>query len=174
MIVDTYVQHLQEVSFTIEKTVGFLKQVLHHSLFDLPFFSTTLEEAIISIDTGTFEQVLVTPIIIEIPSSYKECISQVPLPLFLPKGRNIIQRSWINFYIGAFLTDWHTTFREGGLPCLLLLLFWGGRFPLKGFCPSPTFSLLYILDVCHNGGVLITPSIHVSLFISLFGGGFFP
>ena len=56
VIVDTYVQHLQEVSLSFEKTVGFLKQVLHHSLFDLHFFSTVLEEAIINIDTGTLEQ----------------------------------------------------------------------------------------------------------------------
>ena len=55
MTVDTYVQHLQEVSFTFEKTVGFLKQVLHYSLFDMHFSSTVLEEAIISIDIGTFE-----------------------------------------------------------------------------------------------------------------------
>ena len=39
---------------------------------------------------------------------------------------------------------------------------------------SSHLSLLYILDVCHNGGVLITPSVHASSFISLFGGGFFP
>ena len=30
-------------------------------------------------------------------------------------------------------------------------LFWGGLFPLMGFFPSP-IPLLYILDVCHNGG----------------------
>ena len=55
VIVDSHVQHLQEVSSSFEKTIGFLKQVLHHSLFDLAFFSATLEEAIISIDTKTFE-----------------------------------------------------------------------------------------------------------------------
>ena len=133
VIVDTYVHHLQEVSFTVEKTVGFLKQVLHHSLFDLHFSSVVLEGATVSIDTGTFEQVLVTPIIIEIPSSYKKCISQVPLPLFRPKGRNIIQRSWISFYIGAFLTSRHTTFRGGGLPHLLLLPCGGDFFLFRGF-----------------------------------------
>ena len=59
----------------------------------------------------------------------------------------------------------------GGLPRLLLLLFGGGLFPHRRFFPSPSF--LY-MDVCRNGGVLITPSIHASFLISLFGGGFFP
>ena len=53
VIVDTSVQHLQEISLSFEKTVGFLKQVPHHSLFDLHFFSAALEEAIISIDIGS-------------------------------------------------------------------------------------------------------------------------
>ena len=113
MIVDSYVQHMQEVSFTFEKIVGFLKYVLHHSLFDLPFFSATLEEAIIRINTRTFEQVSMTSVIIEIPSPYRECISHIPLHLFHPKGRNFIQSSWIIFYIEAFLTDRYTTFGGG-------------------------------------------------------------
>ena len=55
VIVDTYVQLLQEVSLTFKKTVGFLRQVLPHSLFNLFFSLVVLEEATISIDTGPFE-----------------------------------------------------------------------------------------------------------------------
>ena len=77
----------------------------------------------------------------------------------------------------------HCFFLKGGtLFCILgsassseqflfgILLLGGSLFCLS----SSHHSLLYILDVCHNGGVLITPSIHASSFISLFGGGFFP
>ena len=55
MIVDSHLQHLQEVSFTFDKTLGFLKQVLQYSLFDLHFSSVVLEKATISIDTSTLE-----------------------------------------------------------------------------------------------------------------------
>ena len=66
----------------------------------------------------------------------------------------------------------NTLLLEGGLPRLLLLLFGGDFFLIGGFVLL--HSLMYISDVCRNGGVLITPSIHASSFISLFGGGFFP
>ena len=75
MIVDSSLQLLQEVSLTFEKVVGFLHQVSK------------------------------IPIIIKILSPSRGHISQVPLPLFLPKGRNIIQRSWISFYIVALFTN---------------------------------------------------------------------
>ena len=124
------------------------------------FFSVVLEGETIGIDIGTLEQVSEIPYIIEIHSPYRGCIFFVPSPLFLPKGRNIIQWSWISFYIGAFLTGWRTTFRGGGLPCL---------------SSSSHFSPFYILDVCYNGGVLITPSIHTScVFHISFWGRVFP
>ena len=104
MIVDPYVQKLQEVSLSFEETLFSLEHVLHTSLVDLHFLSIVLEGETISIDTRIVEKVLETPFIIEILSTHRESISPVPLPLFLPKGRNIIQWSWINFYIGAFLT----------------------------------------------------------------------
>ena len=152
VIVESSLQHLQEVSLNFEETVGFLKQVLHPSLFDLYFSSVVLEEDIFSIDTGTLGHVSETPFIIEISSPSRRRFSSVPLPLFLPKGRNIIQRSWISFFIGAFFTAWQTTFRGGGLSCLLLLLFGGGLFPHRRSCLSPFSIVLF----------------------SLFGGGFFP
>ena len=74
VIVDLYVQHLQAISLTFEKTDGVLTHVSE------------------------------IPVIIEIPSTSRGRFSPVPLPLFLPKGRNIIQRSWIIFFIGALLT----------------------------------------------------------------------
>ena len=80
VIVDPYVQHLQAISLTFEKTVGVLTHVSE------------------------------IPVIIEIPSPSRGRFSPVPLPLFLPKGRNIIQRSWISFYNGAFFIARHTTF----------------------------------------------------------------
>ena len=90
MIVDSSLQHLQEDSSLFEKIVDFLRQVIPHSLFDMFFSSIVLEEAVISFDTGTFEQVSEIPVIFEIPSPSRGCISLVPFPLFLPKGRNII------------------------------------------------------------------------------------
>ena len=122
VIVDPYVHPLQAISLTFEKTVG----VLTHASE--------------------------IPVIIEIPSPSRGHFSPVPLQLFLPKGRNIIQRSWISFYLGAFFTAWHTTFRGGGLSCLLLLLFGGDFFLIGG--------LVFLLSLLY--------------FFSLFGGGFFP
>ena len=106
MIMDPYIQQLQKASLSFEEIDGSLGQVLHPSLLDMHmFFSTVLEGATINIDTGTIEQVSETPFIFEILSTHRGSISPIPLPLFLPKGRNIIQQSWINFYIGAFLID---------------------------------------------------------------------
>ena len=68
VIVESSLQHLQEVSLPFEKTVGFLKQVIHPSLFDLYFSSAFLEEDIFSIDIGTLGHVSETLFIIEIPT----------------------------------------------------------------------------------------------------------
>ena len=79
---------------------------------------------------------------------------------------------------------WHFFFLRGGTPFCSLgsnssseqslfdNILWGGSLSCLSY--SFHFSLLYILDVCRHGGVLITLSIHASSFISLFGGGFFP
>jgi hypothetical protein len=63
------------------------------------------------------------------------------LPLFLPKGRNIIQRSWISFYMGAFFTAWHTTFR-GGDYLVSFFSFLGGTFSSLEVL---SFSILYCI-----------------------------
>ena len=81
---------------------------------------------------GVLTHALEMPVIIEIPSPFRGHFSPIILQLFLPKGRNIIQRSWISFFIGAFFTAWQTTFRGGGLSCLLLLLFRGDFFLIGG------------------------------------------
>ena len=107
-----------------------------------------VQQTSFSISTGILEQVSGPPHI----------FSSVPFPLVLPKGRNTILHSWTSFFIGAAFTCRHSSFGGGSLFCL----------------SSFSYSLMYILDVCRNGGVLITPSIDTSLFISLFGGGFFP
>ena len=60
VIVDPYVQHLQVISLTFEKTDGVLTHVSE------------------------------IPVIIEISSPSRGHFSPVPLLLFLPKGRNII------------------------------------------------------------------------------------
>ena len=93
VIVDPYVQQLQEVTLLVEEIVGSMGHFLQTSLLDLHFFSAVLEGATISIDTRTTKQVSETPFIFGILSTQMGSISFVPLPLFLPKGRNIIQRS---------------------------------------------------------------------------------
>ena len=129
--VDTYDQQLQKGSSSVAEIDSSLRQVLQ-----------------------SIEQVSETS---EILSMHSGSVSSIPWLLFLPKGRNTIQHSWISFFIGAVIGR-HSSFGRGSL----------------SYLSSSHLSLLYILDVCHNVGVLITPSIHASSFISLFGGGFFP
>ena len=83
---------------------------------------------------------------------------------------------------------WHCFFLRGGTPfcslgstssleqSLASILLVGGGGSLSCLSSSSHYSLMYILDVCCNGWVLITPSIHTLyvFLISLFGGGFFP
>ena len=132
---------------SLKETNGSMEQVQQTSLTDLhSFFSAQLEGMNFSISTGILEQVSRPPYIFR----------TVPWALFLPKGRNTILHSWTCFFIGGAFTCWHSSFGGGSL-----------------FCLSSFFhSLMYILDVCRNGGVLITPSINASIFISLLGEGF--
>ena len=92
VIVDPYVQPLQAISLIFEKTVGVLRHASE------------------------------IPVIIEIHSPSRKRFSPVPLQLFLPKGRNIFQWSWISFYLGAFFTAWHSIF-GGGASSISLLIF---------------------------------------------------
>lgn len=90
---------------------------------------------------------------IPLPSPYPQWEAYLHLYLLflLPKGINVVCKHWILFCLQALII--RRSFTKGGI--------------------SSRDSLLYMHDVCHNGGVLITPFIHASFFIihiSLFGG----
>ena len=95
VIVDPYVQQLVEVSLSVAEIDGSVEQVQQTSF---------------SISTGILKQVSGPPHI----------FSSVPVPVVLPKGRNTIQHSWTDFFIGAAFTCRHSSF--GGEPLLSLFL----------------------------------------------------
>ena len=128
-----------------------------------PFFGHPQKCLVVSTfikDLATYEKTLEVVSIayyiwIPHPSSYPqwEVYLHLYLVYLLPKGRNVICWYWIFF-------------------CLQALIIWG-LVTKEGI--SSRYSLLYVHHVCHNEGVLITPSIHASfsiLHISLFGEGF--
>ena len=128
--------------------------VLHPSFLDPTLsFSVVLEGATISIDTRTVEQFSETPFIFRILSTHWGKISYVPMTLFLPKGRNIIQQSWIIFciHLGAAITNGNSTLRGihlvSSLLLLLLLSYGGDLFLLWGFFLLILIYCIYMMYV---------------------------
>lgn len=143
MIVDTYVEQLEEVSLCLEETCESLGHVLHPSPLDLvvPFSIVwhslpPLEGVSFSIDMGTFEQFSEIPFIMSFlhTSSLHDWrdFMDTPLVLFLPKGRNVVRRSWSSFFIHRASIIGADSPLRGGHSLTSLLLSYGGDFSSHG------------------------------------------
>ncbi|GLJ09904.1 hypothetical protein SUGI_0118020 [Cryptomeria japonica] len=145
MIVDTYVQKLEEVSLFFEETHESLDIVLHSSSPDVgvPFSvvwssSPPLEGVSFSIDMGTLEQFSEIPFIMSFlhTSSLHDWgdFMDTPLVLFLPKGRNVVRRSWSSFFIHrASIIGADSSLREDHSLTSLPLSYGGDFFLTWGF-----------------------------------------
>ena len=164
MSVDTFGQHLEEASLSLEGISLSLDHVLHSSLLDVGFSSSTVWPRMpvwsilaFGIDMETLEHASETSSSI----IHRHEILHTSLVLFLPKGRNVVRRDWIIFSIqcrASTIIVGDSTLRGSYLVSLLLLSYGGVFFLTWGF-----YLLILHWEYC------ITFCIS-----SLFWGGVFP